>query len=223
MITLKGIVESVVSRDREKILDLLTKGLDEGIDPILLANEGVTKGLRELGDLFGKEKIYLPELIYGAEIVKEGLNILKPHLISRVQMQKEGQNREVEKKKFVLGTVEGDVHDLGKNIVHLIFDVSGYDVIDLGVDVPTDKFVAEVKKHKPDLLGLSALMTTTMLMQREVIEALKRAGERENVKVMIGGACITEKWHNEIGSDAFATNVMEGLAKAKVLLSKGGK
>ena len=215
METLMEILSAIVSLDREKTLTLLRKGLDEGIDPFLLLNEGITKGLKKIGDLFEEEKVFLPELIFGAKIVEEGLAVLKPHLTS--QIEKKGEDRrDKTNRKFILGTVKGDVHDLGKNLVRLLFSISGYDVIDLGVDVSTEKFVNEVKKHKPDLLGLSSLMTTTMLMQKEVIEALKKDGLRDKVKVMIGGACITEKWSKNIGADAYATNVIEALNKAKL-------
>jgi len=206
------ICEAVIRIDSNKCLKLVREGIDRGLDPFSIVNEGLTKGLRQLGELFEEGKIFLPELIAGGEMVKNALDILKPHL---AQSEKSIKT----KGKFILGTVEGDIHDLGKNLVGLILSTSGYEVIDLGKDVPTDTFVKKVKEHKPKLLGLSALLTTTMHKQKEVIEALKIAGLRETVKIMVGGAPISKEWAEEIGADAYAEDAIDALRVADNLIS----
>ncbi|MEM2506886.1 MAG: B12-binding domain-containing protein [Nitrososphaeria archaeon] len=211
---------------REEILTKLQTGVIEGntemvkiaaneavvtrLDPLDAIENGLAKGVRVVGDGFGKGEFFLAELVAAAEAMKVGLEILKPLILQ--------QKKEIKTVgKVVIGTVSGDIHDIGKSIVASLLFAHGFEVIDLGVDVPTEVFVEKVIELKPDILGLSALMTTTMLHQKDVIEALKKAGIRDKVKVMIGGAVVNHEWAMEIGADAWATDALEAVKKAKEL------
>jgi trimethylamine corrinoid protein len=209
---LSKLEKGVLNGDAEAVEAAVKEAMTANIDPLDAVENGLAKGVREVGERFGKGELFLTDLVAAAEAMKAGLKILNPLIL---RQKKETKTLG----KVVIGTVAGDIHDVGKSIVASLLFVSGFEVIDLGVDVPTDVFVEKVKELKPDILALSALMTTTMLCQREVIEALKKAGIRNHVKVMVGGGVTTFEWAKEIGADAWAADAVEAVEKAKGLLS----
>lgn len=203
------IVESILNFEGDTVAELIEQALNQDIDLTTVLNDGLTAGLRKLGERFGKGEAFIPELMWGVEIVQRNMEVLEPHLVKGAVSTKG---------KLLIGSVEGDIHDVGKNIVGSVFSGAGYKVIDLGIDVPTETFVQKVREEEPDLLGLSALLTTTMLNQREIIEALKAEGLRQNTRVIIGGAPTSVSWAETIGADAHAEDAFSGLRIAERLL-----
>jgi corrinoid protein of di/trimethylamine methyltransferase len=208
---IEHVVKAILSLDENKVNELIQKAFDEKVDLTTLVNDGITVSLRKLGDRFEDGKVFLPELMKGAMIVQHNMKFLEPH-IKRDELQTKG--------KFVIGTVAGDLHDVGKNIICTVFSAAGYEVIDLGIDVSTETFVEKVKEERPKLLGLSALLTTTMMNQREVIEALKAEGLRGEVKILVGGAPVSGAWAKKINADGYGEDVFSGLKKAEQLLGQ---
>ncbi len=197
--------------DDEKAMELVETALKTGMDPVDVIEKGFSKGLKIVGDRFGKGEAFLTELVAAANIMEEVSNKLSGALT--------GSSKKVESKgKVLIGTVLGDVHTIGKNILKILLEVNGFEVKDLGEDVPAEKFVEKVRELKPDILGLSALMTTTITEQRNVIEALKKAGLRDSVKVLVGGAAVTNKWAKEIGADGYAENASDAVQLAMGLV-----
>jgi trimethylamine corrinoid protein len=192
---LSDLREAVLYYDPEEAKKLAQKALDMGVDPVIALEEGLARPLREIGDRFGTGEAFITELIAAAQAMEAGAEVLNQEIVRRGATRKKVGT-------FLIGTVEGDIHSIGKNIVATMLSTAGFEVIDLGTDVPTQTFIDNVKKHRPDLLGLSALMTTTMTKQKEVIDALKDAGLREGLKIIVGGAPVTEDWVKEIGADA---------------------
>ena len=187
--------EAVFFFEVDKARELAEKIVEQGIDPVEALEKGLADPLREVGDRFETGEAFITELIASAEVMEAGSEVLN----------KEIARRGADKKsvgKFLIGTVEGDIHSIGKNIVATLLIASGFEVIDLGTDVPNWTFVEKVKELEPDILGLSALMTTTMIKQKEIIGALMDTGLREKVKIIVGGAPVTEEWVKEIGADA---------------------
>ncbi len=187
--------EAVRDYDDQRARRLAEEALERGIDPVEALEEGLAKALREVGDRFGRGEAFITELIAAAQAMEAGAEVLNKEIARR------GASRKAIG-RFLIGTVEGDIHSIGKNIVTTMLRAAGFEVFDLGVDVPTSVFVEKVRELKPDILGLSALMTTTMSNQREVIAALRDARIRDGVKVVVGGAPVTEEWVAEIGADA---------------------
>jgi corrinoid protein of di/trimethylamine methyltransferase len=181
------------------------------VDPLRAIEEGLAKGIREVGDKFAKGEIFLPELIMAAETMKKALEVLEPEL------KKEKKERKA-LGKVLLGTVAGDIHSIGKTIVASMLTANGFEVYDIGEDVPAEKFVEKIKELKPDIVGLSALLTTTLPEQRIVIEALKRERLRDKVKVIIGGAPASREWAEEIGADGYGADATEAVEVVKKLL-----
>jgi len=202
---------AVINYDAEGAENLAKKALSMNIDPLKVIEEGLTVGIREVGEKFANGEIFLPELIMAAEAMKKALDVLLPEL------KKTGKERKV-LGKVVIGTVAGDIHSIGKNIVASMLIANGFEVYDIGEDVPAEKFVEKVKELKPNIVGLSALMTTTLPEQKKVIEALKREGLRDKVKVIIGGAPTSMEWAEEIGADGWAPDASEAVKVAKKLL-----
>jgi 5-methyltetrahydrofolate--homocysteine methyltransferase len=165
-----------------------------------------------VGDLFADEEMFLPELITAANMVSQAMDKMKPHLASGEGFKRKGL--------YVIATVEGDVHDIGKNLVSLLLSASGYEVVDLGKDVKAKQIVDKVKELNPDVLGLSALLSTTMPAQHRVIQAIEEAGIREKVKVMVGGAPVTRNWAVKIGADGFAEDAASAVKEADRILGK---
>lgn len=199
---LDKIRKAIVNLDIESIQKLCIDAIKAGISAYDIIMKGFSKGLEIVGEKYEKEEYYLAELVVAGEIVKEGMKVIEPHLKSD-ETGKIG--------KVVIGTVRGDLHDIGKNIVATLLRATGFEVIDLGVDVPPERFVDAVKEHKPDVVAMSALLTTTMDEMGNVIKALKEAGLRDKVKVIVGGAPITEEFAKKIGADAAAKDAVEGV------------
>jgi corrinoid protein of di/trimethylamine methyltransferase len=192
---LKQLGEAVLNFDDELAKNLSQRVVEEGVDPVVALEEGLAKALRDVGNRFARGDAFITELIAAAQAMEAGAEVLNEEIARR------GASRRAVG-RFLIGTVEGDIHSIGKNIVATMLSAAGFEVIDMGVDVKTEAFVEKVGELKPDILGLSALMTTTMTKQRDVIEALRAAGLREGVKVIVGGAPVTEDWVKEIGADA---------------------
>jgi 5-methyltetrahydrofolate--homocysteine methyltransferase len=187
------------------VVELTQAALDNNIAPDVIIKQGLTAGMQVVGDKFATKEYFIPDMLASAEAVGEAMDILKPLL--------EASNMET-KGKFAIVTVQGDIHDIGKNIVAILLKGAGYEVNDLGTDVPTEKIVETVRDYQPDFLGLSALLTTTMVAMGEVMEALKENGLRDKVKVLIGGAAVSDEYAKEIGADAYC---MDGFEAIKVL------
>jgi 5-methyltetrahydrofolate--homocysteine methyltransferase len=181
----------------EKVKELL----EGGTDPESIMKEGLIPAMDEVGDLFQKGEYFVPEMLVAARAMQQGLEIIKPSLIES-GIEPLG--------KVVVGTVKGDLHDIGKNLVVMALEGAGFEVIDLGTDVPPDKFVAAIKEHNPQVIGLSALLTTTMLAMRDTIEAIKAAGLKDQVKIMIGGAPIRQEFCDEIDADYYGPDSTSG-------------
>ena len=184
------------------VLELTQSALEENISPQIIITQGLTDGMQVVGEKFSTKEYYIPDMLASAEAVGAAMDILKPLL--------EASNVET-KGKFAIATVKGDIHDIGKNIVAILLKGAGYDVNDLGADVPTEKIVESVKENSPDYLGLSALLTTTMVTMKEIIEALKDNGVRDKVKVLIGGAAVSNEYAEEIGADAYCVDGFEAI------------
>ena len=212
-ILFEEIVEGFVEFKPEKVKAAVQRSLDQGIDALAIQEDGLRRALDRLGELFEKNEVFLPHLMLGAKTFKEGSDILRPHLLKNQPQGEWGT--------AVIGTVFGDLHDLGKNLVTLMWEVSGFKVIDLGMNVSIDTFIKAVRENSPKILGLSSLLTTTMLQQRNVIEALIEASLRDKVKVLVGGAPVSERWAKEIGADGFAKDAGEAARVAKKFAGKG--
>ena len=187
------------------VLELTQLALEENIPLEAIITQGLTAGMQVVGEKFSTKEYFIPDMLASAEAVGAAMDILKPHL--------EASNVET-KGKFAIATVKGDIHDIGKSIVAILLKGAGYEVDDLGTDVPTEKIVEVVREDKPDYLGLSALLTTTMVVMGEVIEALKDNGLRDRVRVLIGGAAVSQEYAQEIGADAYC---VDGFHAIKVL------
>ena len=206
--------QTVIDGESEEAAVLAQKGLDAGLAPGDILDQGFVKGIEEVGDLFGRGEFFLPELVQGAEAMKAAVLVLQPALDAAG-----GARRSLG--VAVAGTVAGDIHEIGKTIVCSMLSAAGFTVTDVGCDVSVEAFVAKVKEVDADLLLLSALLTTTMPNQQKTIEALKAAGLRDGVKVMIGGAPTTRAWADEIGADGYAEDAIEAVATAKSILGVG--
>jgi corrinoid protein of di/trimethylamine methyltransferase len=205
------LTQAVIDGEPEDAAELAQQALDQGIAPLECINQGLTPGITKVGDLFASGEYYLPDLIIGAEAMKEALAILEPLLIE------DAQEREV-LGRVVIGTVAGDLHEIGKTLVGTMLTANGFHVTDIGVDQSTDDFVAAVRENKATLLGASALLTTTMLEQQKIIEALQEAGLRDQVKIMVGGAPVTQSWADKIGADGYASDAIAAVALARQLV-----
>jgi trimethylamine corrinoid protein len=212
---LKELGEAVQDFDDELARTLALKAVETDVDPVVALEEGLARALREVGDRFGRGEAFITELIAAAQAMEAGAEVLNE------EISKRGASRKAVG-RILIGTVEGDIHSIGKNIVKTMLTAAGFEVFDLGVDVPTDVFVEKVREIGPDILGLSALMTTTMVKQREVIEALNDAGLREGVRIMVGGSPVTEKWVEQIGADACGLDAGSAVKVALELMGEAG-
>ncbi len=207
----KELAQAVTDGDIDKSKELTTRMVSDGVSPTTILNEGLTKGLMVVGERFGNGDAFLTDLMLSAEAMKTGLQVVEPELKkSHVEREYVGT--------VVIGTVEGDIHDIGKTIVATMFEVSGFKVFDLGVDVKSDAFVQKTGESKANILGLSALLSTTMGKQQETIKVLESKGIRRDVKVMVGGAPVTPEWAKQIGADDTAPDAMLAVNKAKNLI-----
>jgi corrinoid protein of di/trimethylamine methyltransferase len=208
---LSQISQSLVDGDPDAAYDLTAQAIAAGIEPLIIIRQGLMPGMNTVGDYFATGEYFLPDLIIAAEGMKRAMELLEPELSARQQvLETPGV--------VVIGTVKGDIHEIGKSLVATMLSANGFKVHDLGVDVSIPEFMARVKETQADLVGLSALLTTTMTMQREVIQALVNEGLREQVKVMVGGAPVTSSWAEEIGADGYAEDAMGAVVLAKRLV-----
>jgi 5-methyltetrahydrofolate--homocysteine methyltransferase len=201
----------VLNGHHKEVIRKVKSALKLGLSPILIMNDGMIAAMQEVGQLFEAGEYYVPEMLVAARAMQSGMNILKP-LLSIHDAHPAG--------KVAIGTVEGDYHDIGKNLVKMMLEGAGFEVIDLGVNVLPDTFVSTVKKDRVDILAMSALITTTMKNMQPVIEALEKSGLRQQVKVLVGGAPLTEEFARQIGADGYATDASRAVTMAKQLLSK---
>ncbi len=185
----------VINADSEKVEQVTQQAIDAGTDPIEIINNGLIAGMSIVGQRFKDGDMFVPEVLMAAKTMQVGVDMVKP-LIAEADVPTSG--------KVVLGTVRGDLHDIGKNLVKMMLESVGYFVVDLGIDVPPEDFVKAVKDEKPEIVGMSALLTTTMMEMKETIDAFKEAGVRDGIKIIIGGAPVTEEFAEEIGADAYA-------------------
>jgi corrinoid protein of di/trimethylamine methyltransferase len=200
------LMDAMARLDEKKILECCKKGVKEGISAIEIINKGLAPGLEKVGKKFEEGEYFVTDLIIAGHIMKEAMNVLAPFI-------REGEVSE-SKGKIVIGTVEGDLHDIGKNIVVTLLRSSGFEVTDLGIDVPARKFVEEVKKGVP-ILGLSSLLTVGLDKVKEVVEELRKEGLKDKVKVIVGGAVVTEDWVYQTGVDAAVNDALEGIKICK--------
>ncbi len=205
--------QSILDGDSDAAITLAKQALVEGMDPLDAINLGFLPGMKEIGEQFGTGQLFLPDVIMAAEAMKKATAILQP------EMNRRGTQREV-MGKVVLGTVKGDVHEIGKSLVGTLLSASGFEVFDLGVDVPFEAFAQKAKEVNADIVGVSALLTTTMTGQKQVIAALENAGLRPKVKVMVGGAPVTRGWANEIGADGYSEDALGAVQLARKLMGK---
>lgn len=208
---LEALCRAIVEGEEAMAVELAQKAIAVQMDPLLAIDEGIKKGLDIVEDAFRREEVFLPQLVMAGEAAMEGSAILEKALEKgAVQTRTSGT--------MVIGTVEGDIHAIGKTLVATLFKTASFSVIDLGVDVPAERFVEAVKEHSPDILGLSSLLTTTLQEQEAVIKALAEAGLRETVKVMVGGGVVTQEWADRIGADAYGEDAMEAVEIGKGVL-----
>lgn len=201
--------QAVLDGEEEKAAELTKKALREGVEPARILNEALIPAMEIVGNEYQQGIRYIPEMLISAEAMKAAMRVLRPKL-TETGVRLKG--------KVVIGTVEGDLHDIGKNLVAMMLEGAGFEVIDLGVEVTAESFVQAVKEHHPDVLGMSALLTTTMTHMSEVIEALKKAGLRDKVKVIIGGAPVTQEYSEKIGADGYAPDAASAVQLVKRLL-----
>jgi len=207
---LNGIIDAIIQLNAKQVAELPVKAINAGVPALVVVNQALTVGLRKVGDLFADEQMFLPELVQAGNMVAKAMEIIKPHLAAGEGGKRRGL--------FMIATVAGDVHDIGKNLVSLLLSASGYEVIDLGKDVPTKVIVEKVTRLSPDILGLSALLSTTMPAQQKVIEVIEETGIREKVKIMVGGAPVTRRWAEKIGADGFAEDAASAVKAADRIL-----
>jgi 5-methyltetrahydrofolate--homocysteine methyltransferase len=195
----------------EDVKKLTQEALDAGEKADSVLKEGLLPAMEQIGIKFKNNEIYIPEVLIAARAMHAGMAILKPIL------SKSAGTRSA---KVIVGTVKGDLHDIGKNLVVMLLEGGGFDVVDLGIDVSPDKFVEAIKKHQPQVVGMSALLTTTMREMKGTIEAIQEAGLRKQVKAIIGGAPVTERYAKEIGADGYAADAASAVDLARSLLAK---
>ena len=195
MADFEALQNAIIECNVERATELTQKAIDEGYRPADVINEGLIKGMNVVGQRFKEGDMYVPEVLMAARAMNSGMDLVKPLLV-------EGEVASAG--KVVLGTVAGDLHDIGKNLVGMMMESGGMEVIDLGMDVEPEKFAEAVREHNPDIVGMSALLTTTMLAMKDTIEVLQEEGLRDNVKVIVGGAPVTSEFADEIGADGWA-------------------
>jgi len=203
--------QSIVDGAPETAATLAEQCVSDGVAPLDAINQGYVPGMHFVGEQFGLRKMFLPDMMASAEAMRAAMNILDP------QLKRMGNSRPCAG-VVILGTVKGDIHEIGKCLVGTLLTAHGFRVHDLGADVSADKFVAAIRQHNPDLIGMSALLTTTMKNQRTVVEALDKEGLRSRVKVMVGGAPVTRQWAAEIGADAYGKDAVTAVAIARALM-----
>ncbi len=193
-----------------QVKQLTQELLDRGASPQTILNEGLIAGMAVVGEKMRSGEMYLPEVLQSASVMKAAMEILQPHLL-RSGVEPIG--------RVVLGTVKGDMHDIGKNLVGIMLRGAGFEVIDLGLNTPAEKFVEAIQTHSPAVVGMSAMLTTTMLQMKKTIEAITAAQLREKVKIMVGGASVSQRFADEIGADAYARDAVTAVERAQAMLA----
>ncbi len=207
----KDMAQSIIDGESEKAVELAKQALSAGIDPLQAINDGFVKGVDQVGVRFSCGDAFLPELVMAGEAMKAAVSVLEP------EMAKQGTARK-SLGTVVLGTIEGDIHDIGKTLVGTMLSTAGFKVFDLGVDVPIITLIEKARQEGANIIGVSALLTTTMIKQRDVIEALDDLGLKGKIKVLVGGAPVTTKWAEEIGADGYSEDAIGAVAVAKEIL-----
>jgi len=203
--------EAVIEGNQEQVIELTQKAVDEGVEPNKIIENGLINGMNVVGKRFKAGDMFVPEVLMSAKSMKGGMNIVKPLLLEG-EMPSEGT--------ILLGTVSGDLHDIGKNLVGMMMESGGLEIVNLGTDISPSEFAEKVKEHNPDVLGMSALLTTTMLSMRDTIEVLEEEGLRESLKIMVGGAPVTKEFADEIGADGWAPDAASAKDLAFDLINK---
>lgn len=209
MSILEELAENLLRGQAEKVQELVQEALNHGFSPQQVLNQGLVAGMDVVGQKFKENEIFLPEVLFAAQAMKAGMKILGP-LLAEGKVEAVG--------RVVIGTVEGDLHDIGKNIVGMMLEGAGFQVVDLGADVAPEKFVEAVRRHQPHILAMSAMLTTTMPAMGRTIQALREAGLRDRLEVMVGGVSVTQGYAEEIGADGYAPNAASAVDKARELL-----
>jgi len=204
------ISEAIVNLDKEKAIELAKKAISENLNLVDVIEKGFGDGLKRIGDLWNEGEFFLPELMVGGNIMQDALNILMPHLKQKGETFSKG--------KVVIATIEGDIHSIGKTIVGTMLSANGFEVYDLGADVPADKIINEAIEKDADIIGVSALLTSTMIGQKRVIDILKEKNLRDKFKVILGGAPVTQSWTNDCGADGYAPSAIEAINLVKSLI-----
>jgi corrinoid protein of di/trimethylamine methyltransferase len=207
----KDMAQSVIDGEVEDAERLARQAIEQGVDPLDAINQGFVVGVNHVGEGYAAGEMFLPDLVLAGEAMKAAVAVLEP------EMKRRGTKRQM-LGTVVMGTVEGDIHDIGKTLVATMLSATGFQVYDLGVDVPVETFLEKARETNADVVGLSALLTTTMVKQKTVIEALEEAGLRPQVKVMVGGAPVTRSWAEEIGADGYSEDAIGAVAVAKELV-----
>lgn len=208
---IERIFEGILDGNSKLVVEEINLAIEAGIAPASILNDGMIAAMAQVGKLFEEGEYFVPEMLIAARAMQRGLDVLKPYL-SEDDVQSPG--------KVVIGTVKGDLHDIGKNLVAMMLEGAAFEVIDLGTDVSPERFIEAAKSNNAQIIAMSALLTTTMPNMKNTIEALKEVGMRDKVKVLIGGAPITQSYADQIGADGFAEDASRAVAKAKILLGK---
>ncbi|NLN44870.1 MAG: dimethylamine corrinoid protein 3 [Methanosarcina sp.] len=203
--------EAITEFDEDLAAEVAAEALAAGVDPVELIEKGYTAGMEEVGEKFGQGELFLPHILAAAEAMNAGIKVITPEMEKR-----QAQTRSLG--TVVLGTIEGDIHSIGKDILASMLNIAGFKVVDLGRDVPIKNYVDAVKEFKPQVVASSALMTTTMVNQIQLEEQLKEAGLRDQVKTMVGGAPVTQDWADKIGADIYGESANDAVAKVKAAL-----
>ncbi len=206
---LNEVANGVQSCDEGRVKSAVERALQANIDPLKIIDEGLIAGMNVVGKKFKEGEMFVPEVLMAAEAMRAGMDIIKPQLTGK-EIPTIGT--------AVVGTVEGDLHDIGKNLVSMMLEIGGFKVVDLGIDIPPAKFVEAVKENKPVLVGMSALLTTTMMKMKETIDALEEAGLRKDVKIIVGGAPVSQEFADDIGADGYAPDAATATDIAKTLV-----
>jgi 5-methyltetrahydrofolate--homocysteine methyltransferase len=211
MTDFEGIARAILGGDENKVAELVEQALKGGTSPDQVLNEGLIKGMNVVGEIFKRDELYLPEVIVAAKAMKRGTGILRP-LLSGDKQENSGI--------MLLGTVKGDIHDIGKNLVKTMMEGAGFEVIDLGIDIDAETFVQKAVEVKPQLIAMSALLTTTMAYMKIIIDAMREKGIRDQLKIMVGGAPVTQAFATEIGADGTASNAAAAVEVARSLIGR---
>lgn len=206
---LQKLADAVDRGEHKEAIRLAEESLEEGVDPSDAIVNGLTKGMASVSEKFDRHEYFVPELLRAARAMKSAVGVLRPHIkVKKAQTPA----------KVMIGTVHGDIHDIGKNIVIMLLETAGYEAIDLGVDVPNEVFLSKAKEMRPQVIGMSAVLTTTMPRMQEVISLLVENGIRNEIKVIVGGAPVTQKYADKIGADAYGDNGPDAIRKVSALI-----